>query len=101
MSKKTNFLKAIQAKDEWVIIDLNRGWDEADWYWSTEQNMWIDNAGDATRFSDAEKALFKTNQDMQWVNWTEIQRAMARSKMFHPTTNYREPRLSLFTDDSV
>ena len=101
MPKKTNFLKAIQAKEEWVIIDLNRDWDEGDWYWSTEKKLWVDNAGDATRFTSAEKASFNITPDMQWVDWTELQRVLARSKMFHPTSEYREPRLSLFTDDSV
>lgn len=100
MTNKANFLKVVQEENQWIIIDLNRSSEDGDWYWNTEKRLWVDNTGEATRFTNAERASFNITTDMQWVNWTELQRVLARSRLFHPTSEYIEPRLSLLTDDS-
>jgi len=87
--------KAIDKPVEYVILNITEQSDDTgDQYFSRDTGAW-NQLGLATRFTEEERIKFSLPAGGIWVNITEMMHAMEMSKSNHPTTGFRQPRLTI------
>jgi hypothetical protein len=87
--------KAIDKPVEYVIVNTSdRSDDWGDMYFNEPTGWWTELAL-ATRFTEEQRIKFSLPSNGMWVNMTEMIHSMEMSKANHPTTGFRQPRLTI------
>lgn len=87
--------KAIDKPVEHVILCIGEMPDTwGDMYFSATTGWWTELAL-ATRFTEEEKIKFSLPKNGTWVCLTEMIQSIEMSKANHPTTGFRQPRLTI------
>ena len=86
--------KAIDKPLEFVILSVSENDDDVpDMYWNNELG-WT-RLSHATRFTEEERIKFSLPLDGIWVSLTEMVHSIEMSKSNHPTSGFRQPRLTI------
>ena len=86
--------KAIDKPLEFVVLSVMEQDDDApDMYWNNELG-WT-RLSHATRFTEEERVKFSLPLGGIWVSLTEMVHSMEMSKANHPTSGFRQPRLTI------